>query len=334
MKRSLVFACGLAISGLAVAGILSQFRGVGPSQDLSRVRVVTYNLEWWNSKVLKERLTNVRSVLHNINGDIIGVQEVEDRISLAKVFDKNYTIGLIDDKAERQNTGIVVRKPYVLKSYAMLFPSASDDFAFPGKRDAFHAVIETPGKDRLDVIVLHLKSRRGGRLTTDPQRHQAAFKLTQKIKQEGWKNVIILGDLNDGSDDMTCEILETGSADGKSTGSPLMVNLMEPLYRKDYVSIDLARKFTGKAIEPRVEGAFADNERLKGQDYKFPDDVKVTQTLFDHILFSPTLASQVKAGPTIYSGVDALRGSDDSKAQTLSSDHLPVYVDLKLPLKK
>lgn len=320
-------------AALAAYGLFAQApRGIGPSPDLTRMRVMTYNIEWFNAFQPKARNENLRSVIRSVNPDIVGVQEVENTFALSKIFDKNWSIGLLNSKEEKQNLGIAVRKPYVLREYKMMFPSPADDFAFPGKRDVLHAVIETPSRDQLDVFVVHFKSRRGGRLTTDPQRHAAAEKLGEAIRNLNLPNVIVLGDFNDSPLDTTLTKL---AASATYNAAP-MVNLTQPLYEADGVSIGLHDLYKGKPIAPVVAGAFADNERLKGKDYKFPDDVKVTQTLFDNIVVSAPLRHSVKdPGAVIYSGEDALRGKPGTGAdRALASDHLPVYADFVLPLKK
>ena len=180
-------------------------------------------------------------------------------------------------------------------------------------------------------------------MKTDPQRQMAMGMLATWIVNHPAEQHVVLGDLNDGPDDVSVNILETGDLRAKGgripTPNPLMVNVMEPLYDKDAVTIGLANRFKGQALEPYVKGAKNENERWRGKEYRFPDDVLVEETMFDQILISPSLAT--RAGPPmIYSGADALMGeggrtSKDANGRavyqtksTRASDHLPVYVDI------
>ena len=119
-----------------------------------------------------------------------------------------------------------------------------------------------------------------------------------------------------------------------------MVNLMEPLYDKDYVTHGLWQRFKGAGLEPIVNGAKKENERWRGKEYRYPDDVLVEQIMFDQILVSPGLAKRASS-PMIFAGADALMGEpgrtrkdENGRAvyetkPTRSSDHLPVYVDIE-----
>ena len=87
-----------------------------------------------------------------------------------------------------------------------------------------------------------------------------------------------------------------------------------------------------------VKDARSENERTRGIEYKYPDDLKVTQVLFDQILISPSLAKEASKAQ-IYSGIDALRGTPSRTTRdaagakytekgSRTSDHLPVFVDV------
>ena len=93
---------------------------------------------------------------------------------------------------------------------------------------------------------------------------------------------------------------------------------------------------------PVAPGAKADNDRLRGKDYSFPADVKVTQSLFDQIFVSPVMAKGLES-VSVYSRADALRGDGgrtsvdeatgraryDEKGDR-ASDHLPVLAIVRL----
>ncbi len=309
------------------------------------LRVATYNIEWFSEDANPGRIANLKSVLNNVQPDIIGLQEIQSRKALNQIFDDKWEIGMMDEASEDQEVAIAVRKPLKLEEVGMVFDDPIFDFSFPGRRDVLRAVVVSPDGARHSFYVNHMKSRSGGRRQTDPQREMAAGLLAAFIKGKAEENVVVLGDLNDAPDDRSVNILETGnlmaSAGSASAANPLLVNLMDPLARSNHVSHGLFRLFSGDPIEPVVPEAWSENERTRGIDYRYPDDLKVTQILFDQILVSPSLA-KVAGKASIYSGADALRGekgqtrrtdtgTDYIEKGTLSSDHLLVYVDLKLP---
>ncbi len=320
-----------------------------PAKEADTTRMMTYNIQWFHNGDNPERIANLKTVLTNVAPDIVGVQEVEGRAALRQVFDSQWTIGMLDDPQEFQELGIAVRKPYQLESYEMLFTGPELDYAFPGKRDVLRAVVKTPQGNTLVVYVNHFKSRSGGRLSTDLQRQMAAGMLASYIAYKKDENVVLMGDFNDSPNDAMANILESGNILAKG-GEPneytLLANTVESLWEQDYVTIGLHDLFFGDPISPIVKGAKEDNDRLRGRDYRFPQDVKVTQTMMDQILVSPKLwARQVKS--YVYVGNEAVKGlpgrvqvSEDERTGartvkylekgTRASDHVPVVADIKL----
>lgn len=318
---------------------------------------MTYNIQWFAEDDNPQRLSNLRTILQDIRPDLVAVQEVQSRKALEQIFPPSqWTIGMLDDPREFQEVGIAVRRGLTLVSSEMVFPSPNLDYAFPGRRDVLRAVVRTQDNKTAVFYVLHQKSRRGSSLTprgmsgrneTDAQREMAAGLLAAYLAAQKDENSIVLGDMNDTPDDRSMNILESGNllAQGGpvEAANPLMVNLTEPLYREDWVTIDLSRRFLGEPITAQVPGAMKSNEDLRGKAHRFPDDVPVTQSLFDQILVSPKL--RAGAGRvSIFSAPVALRGRNgrttrDDATGTVNyiekgdraSDHLPVYVDLKLP---
>jgi endonuclease/exonuclease/phosphatase family metal-dependent hydrolase len=308
------------------------------------LRAMAYNIEWFSEEASPERIANLKSVINNVKPDVVGLEEIQSKKALEQVFDSSWEIGIKDEASEDQETAIAVRKPLRLVEYDLVFKDASFDFAFPGKRDVLRAVVATPGGKSITFYVLHMKSRSGGRLQTDPQREFGAGLLAAYIKGKREENVVVLGDLNDAPDDASVNILESGNLMAKAgreqAATPLLVNLTEPLYRADYVSFGLNEMFQGQPLQPVIKDAWSENERTRGINYRYPQDLKVTQVFFDQFLVSPALA-KVATRPNVYTGIDALRGKKGRTRRTdtgttytekgsLASDHLPVYVDLKL----
>jgi hypothetical protein len=162
-------------------------------------------------------------------------------------------------------------------------------------------------------------------------------------KENGRERFVILGDFNDTPGDDSLNILESGDPVGGRSEQDVgeyLVNLMQPFYESDYVTQGVFRQYRGGAVKPIVRGASEDNDRLRGIDYQFPTDVRVTEALFDQILLTHDLHRLVgRVG--IYSGENALKGkasdvtrNKDGEAYVrrygdLPSDHLPVFADLR-----
>ncbi len=344
---------GLWTSGIVAIGIgLFALSGMSvATPQSSDARIMTYNIQWFHDGDSPERIANIKSIINQVKPDIVGVQEIEGLAALKQVFpESEWQIGIMDLPEEFQECGIVVRKGWNLKNYSLIFSGKGLDYAFPGSRDVLRAELESPTGKSLVVYVHHFKSRSGGRLSTDPQREMAAGMLASYIASKGEKDYVVIGDFNDAPNDRSTNILESGNAlikAGDNPVMPILVNLTEPLLNEDYVSIGLHDLFSANGqTTAQVKGAKADNDRLRGIDYRFPQDVKVTQSLFDQILVSPSLA---KPGlrASIFSGVAALEGKrgrvqvienkeTGSRAVNytekggLASDHLPVYADISI----
>ena len=337
---------------LLTLGLVSSCVNAQPAGN--SVRVMTYNIQWFSEDANPDRLSSLNAIFKQTRPDVVAFQEVQSKRAMEQIFKPGeWTLGMEDDAKENQEVGIAVRAPYKLIKFEMLFPGAALDFAFPGGRNVLRAEIENGAGKSFVCYVVHMKSRRGsdktprgysGRGETDIQREQACGILAGYLATRTDEKSIVLGDFNDTPDDRSLNILESGNLlakGGKSQWSePLMVNLSEPLYRDDYVTIDLARKFLGEPLPPRVPGAMQANEELRGKPHRFPDDMKVTQTMFDQIVVRPSLAAKASK-VQIFSGVEALRGSGGRTQVTdtgvnytekgsMASDHLPVYVDITL----
>lgn len=332
------------LRSLLVTAVLAVGVACIPQTRSDSARFATYNIQWLSEDAHPDRVNRLKNIFRSVNADVIGLQEISSRKALEQFFDSNYTIAIMDEVDEDQEVALVVRKPYRVESYTTLFRGKELDFPFPGKRDVLWAVVVGPTGEKFSVYVLHNKSRGGGRMNTDPQRQMAMGMLAAWIAQRPKEHHVVLGDLNDAPDDVSVNILETGNLaveGGRvSSSKPLMVNLMEPLYDKDYVTLGLNKVYQDQPLEPIMNRAKSENERFRGKEYRFPDDVLTEGVLFDQILVSPGLAPRA-ATPMIFSGKDALEGTTGRTSKnaegravytekgTGASDHLPVFVDIR-----
>jgi endonuclease/exonuclease/phosphatase family metal-dependent hydrolase len=330
---------------VAAALVLSACGGdeVSSNQPVN-LRVATYNIEWFGEDANPARVKNLKAVMDAVQPNVIGLQEIQSEAALRQIFDDEWEIFMTDDPAEAQELAFAVRKPYKVVDHKMVFPEKHFDYAFPRGRDALQVVVEAPNGVLISMYVVHAKSRGGGRMNTDPRREGAAALLAAYVSADPHDHKIVLGDFNDAPDDRSVNILESGDLlveAGDNSIGRLLVNLTQPLHEEDYVTLGMNDLFEGEAIEPIAKGAKEDNARLRGIEYRYPDDVKVMQALFDQILASPGLAGMSDGRAEIFSGNAALGGTEGdvsltattveyTEKGTLASDHLPVFADFVL----
>ncbi|MBA3725847.1 MAG: endonuclease/exonuclease/phosphatase family protein [Armatimonadetes bacterium] len=283
----------LLCAGATVALLEAKCGGASPPPAKNGLlRIASYNMEWMNEEISKGREANVRSVIRNVNPDILAMQEIQSRAALRRFLGPEWNIAIADDLEEDQELALAVRKPLRIIRHAVIFKSPHQDFAFPGRRDTLRALVRTGRGEEIEIYVVHLKSRGGpgGRKATDRQRMAAARLLLKEITGREQRNLIVLGDFNDTPDDASLNILESGNprAIGKMSDStgPFLLNLMQPLHAGDYVTQWASNRYRAFPSEPRITGARRENDRWRGRECRFPDDLGVAEALFDQILVS------------------------------------------------
>ncbi len=193
-----------------------------PARGETEVRVATYNIKFLKASVDAVRRDRIKSVIEKLDADVIALQEIEDRTALEAVFDKTaWHLVVDDDSGDDQDVALAVRKPWKLPQFSgdldadtehFLFPDAPADF-FPDKRYVLAVRVQSPdGSVEFTVLVVHARSRYGGRAVTDGRRIEATRMLVEKIRAE-FDDVplVLLGNFNDNPDDQSLNILETGN---------------------------------------------------------------------------------------------------------------------------
>jgi endonuclease/exonuclease/phosphatase family metal-dependent hydrolase len=146
-------------------------------------------------------------VIADVDADVLALVEVEDRPSLVR-FNKELLGGryehvmLVDGNDDRGiDVGIMTKKGFSIESIrSNVDIKDGDDPVF--SRDCAQYEIRTPTGKVLHVLVNHFKSQSGG--GGDKRRRQA--KEVRRIAGElvqARKNVIVLGDLNEGQPSLT-----------------------------------------------------------------------------------------------------------------------------------
>jgi Endonuclease/Exonuclease/phosphatase family len=170
-------------------------------------------------------------------------------------------------------------------------------------------------------MVVHEKSRLGGRATTDPIREGAARALVQKLDRDYEdKRFILLGDFNDNPDDKSLNILEAGDIEAQGGAEEnedtFLSNPADHLVALDKVShgksaADINPQ-TGR-INVITTGSRARNNDNRGNNTNTGD------ILFDQILFPAVLrALYVNDSFQIFDAGIAIEGTGGSNGDQAS----------------
>lgn len=303
------------------------------------VRIATYNIKFLSINVQNQgdRLVKLRRVVELLEADVIGLQEIGDRAALELVFPpSDWRIIIDDDSGNTQDVAAVVRRTLDIVGFDsdldaddqhFLFPSATDNTAFPNRRDVLRVDIRlADGTDEFTLLVNHAKSRFGGRATNDFRRELAATQIVRELERNfDGRKVIYVCDCNDNPDDRSSNILETGdpnaSAGMEETPGPFMINLTETLVAAGHVSHGRkTNELTPDGL--RVDTIDAES-RLRNHNARRTNQ-NTGDILFDQIFVSPEVLPQHEQGSTaVFNDAIGARGNDTSRA----SDHLPVFAD-------
>ena len=318
--------------GLPIAAALSLCAaGLGQIN----VRVATYNIQFLNKDISAGRKANLQSVLGHLSADVIALEEIADRPALQAVFNpQDWILVIDDDSADPQDVALAVRRPWQVEGVAadldaddgdFLFPAAADNSYFPNRRDVLAVKVKSAdGSATFTVMVVHAKSRLGGRSQTDPRRvgHAAAIVNVIKTRYDD-SPFVLLGDFNDNPDDQALNVLETGDVNAlggpENIDGPLCINLTESLLLEDRVSEGLKPdSIHGDQLDTIDAGSRARNNTARGTNQN------TGKILFDQILIPAWWSAAYMPGSVhVYDRADAIQGAADDRA----SDHVPVYAD-------
>ncbi len=198
-------------------------------------------LKGWNKNVLEKKLTNLSSVICQINNgkgpDILGVCEVENKAVIEKLLAKlsplnrNYKIIHQDTKDKR---GIDIAFIYDAEKYQQEGKIFSlEILKRSATRDILQAQFITNKENRLIILGNHWPSRSGGQYKSEPYRMITGETLSYWLERimeiyDDKAPVIVMGDFNDEpfNRSLTEYALSTGSRKKVSYGkNPYLYNL-------------------------------------------------------------------------------------------------------------
>jgi endonuclease/exonuclease/phosphatase family metal-dependent hydrolase len=285
--------------------------------------VANGRLDWVGWVELKKEPVNelatqhTAMVIRDVNAQILGVVEAENRISLRdfssillmQVNGTSYRqVMVIDGNDERGiDVGIMVAAGYDITGIRSHVDD--DDGLGPVfSRDCPEFTVITPGGDEIVVLVNHFKSKGyGTQSESDARRRRQAVQTATiygRLIADGHPNVVVLGDLNDTMD-------EPGQPPGP----------LAPLLG----ATDLKDVTTHPTFTPDPNG----------RPGTFGNGTKSQK--IDYVLLSPTLYSKVTGGAIFRLGVwGGANGTLFPHYPTITrkveqaSDHAAIYADINI----
>jgi endonuclease/exonuclease/phosphatase family metal-dependent hydrolase len=253
-------------------------------------------------------MMNTGRVIRDVNADILGVVEAEDRTSLQRFSDEVITmvggapyprIMLIDGNDQRGiDVGLMVKDGYSIGDMRSHVHEGGEAPVF--SRDCPEFAVTTPDGEVIWVLVNHLKSKGFGSAADNNRRRKAQATAVAgyyaRLRSDGFDNVVVLGDLNDTPD--------------SDPLSPLLSTDLRDV--SDHPSFDTGT-FKGRG----TYGLGNDNNKI------------------DYILLSPALFARITAAGIFRMG--AWPGSRPKRWEVYeelerevhaASDHHAIWVDL------
>ena len=141
-------------------------------------------------------------VIQEVNADILGIIEAEDRPSLVRfneeLLDGQYGHAmLVDGNDERGiDVGIMTREGFDILSICSNVDTVDDD-GVVFSRDCPQYEVRTPNGNIVHVLVNHFKSQSGGGGPKRRRQAKKVRKIADDLMQQG-KHVVVIGDLNEG----------------------------------------------------------------------------------------------------------------------------------------
>ena len=249
-------------------------------------------------------------VMRDVDADILGVIEAENRITLARFSEQLLrnvggtpypSVMVIDGNDDRGiDVGVMTKTGYDITSIRCHIGD-TDKVGVIFSRDCPEYTITTPTGERVVVLVNHLKSKGFGTATdSNRKRERQARRIKQiykRLRDNGETNVAVVGDLND---------------------TPDSVPLAPLLQHTDLKDISTHPAFTSDGRP----GTYANGTKNQKIDY---------------VLLSPTLFDRVTGGGVFRLGVWGGKNgtlfphyATMTKPIHAASDHAAIYADINL----
>lgn len=289
-----------------------------------------YGDNHWTFTKYNDKLQKLGKAITSIGGweavEIIGFCEVEDRIVLQDLINKtglktgNYEI-VHQNSPDRRgiDVALIYRKDKI-KVYNQRYIKV--DFG-PGSRptrDVLQISATLENNDTIHVLYNHWPSKYGGALATVPKRARAAQVVKEACDSifvlSPNANIILMGDFNDTPIDASVKDVLHALPDTNNTNTNSLINLTWPL-----VGNDGTHKYQGEwsVIDQVIvsKNLYSNSSKTQLYDYNA------------HIFKAPFLLESDDS----HMGTKPFRTYIGMKHHGGYSDHLPIYLDLRLHTK-
>lgn len=181
-------------------------------------------VELTTEPVTEAAVANTAQVIADVDADILGVIEAEDRVVLKHFTDAQLRarqsalyphVMLIDGNDDRGiDVAIITKRRWPISSMRSHVDDTDSSGVIFG-RDCPEYELAGPGRQRLVVMVNHFKSKGyGSQADNDTRRRRQALrvaKIYRRLLASGIDNIAVLGDLNDTPDSAALAPLMTGT---------------------------------------------------------------------------------------------------------------------------
>lgn len=280
--------------------------------ESSTLRVASYNIEnafdVFDDPYTRDEGTDVKlryeveyitDALKKLDADVVGFQEVENEPILQAMVDEylpgmgyDYVAVPLTNDSRGIKLGLISRLPIIsVTSYRwQTFSHPDIDRTWRFARDLFHARLQCPDGEVLNVFVVHLKSKSGR--DGDPQSTMWRSSEAKRIRQiigdllanNPDERVILMGDFNSKPDEPATMTLLSPADDGT------------PVLSDAHASIPMADRTT------------------------YPSD-RFPNSVIDFILTSPSMTARLVPGSAaVFNEPELVKGSD----------HLPVVAEFQM----
>ncbi|MFT5763185.1 MAG: putative extracellular nuclease [Saprospiraceae bacterium] len=279
----------------------------------------------WNTERYNKKLSNLDKVIAGMQyPTLLGVCEIENEAVLKDLASNTgmskYNYGIVHyespDKRGIDNALLYQKKYFKVESSDKIrieFPAnIAEDYT---SRDIIYAKGIFLGKYTLHVFVNHWPSRRGGEKESQPKRVLVAQHLREAVDKIFAKdpnaNIVIIGDMNDEPDnDSILKTLRAGEIVDQ-TQALTLYNCMAKLKQQNKGTYNYRGNWN------MLDNIICSSNLLNPASKIYIQNPTIFQEewmMFDHPKNGKT-PNRTYGGPNYYGG---------------TSDHLPVYVDLKV----
>ncbi len=276
------------------------------------------NSRYWNQRALTSKIKNTAKVINDLDADIIGLQEIENKNAFnllkRKLPKYKYSYFL---KKRTSSIGVAILSKYKIVSNKSLDVNKYN----PHSRPILKSIIEIDGK-KLIVYVNHWRSKRASESKRVPYA-QTLIKDIKKLNQDD--DYIIMGDLNSNYDEFIT--FKHNKKLNDTYGNTAINQVLNTSIKNNFIQKKDILKQSDKIIHYNLWLELAKKDRFSSKyrgSNNTPDNMIISHSMFDNKNISYINNSfNVFKKSYIFKNNKVLRWN--MKKHSGYSDHLPIY---------